>query len=391
MGRSKGNEPTTAPNEGFLARAVVPETLFTVLWPPADDLLAAKYTAGEERAALRGVEEETEKRLAGWSAVLRLLRSAFLWGFVAFTFYQIVYGTVQNVVMCLEELSLIKGRANPVHHFQYFLIDATLDFSRQSHWILLSHSVSAGIFILLSFLQTSSVRSVLFSANANPAYHRLVGSICLFCSLIASASAWILSFRALYGTEAIYLMGTSIWLLCTIMAFVRAKQRRWIAHSRWALTLQEIGVMFSTTRIIAPLCLLAGTTIGDSYHWAVWGAGVTAMLIFAYGETNRQQLTAMILQREAAKKGKRGPSLAAPPALIAELWQGYLGKVMTFSLIAFVFGGAPLIRYTDLGLAVSAFVGLPLTRSDLLMYTELAAVLVYGTLALASHARVCDM
>lgn len=379
MGAKKKTAVAASAARGLWERATLPENLFCSLWAPSSDpLVTVGTTDSEEVTLLAKATAEARETQEARGAARRWAWTALVWTFVLFTLYQIGYGTLHNVVFCLRDSGLLEGAADPVHHFQYGLVATYLDFGRQSHWVLLAHSLSAGPFLMACLVQTSSVERVLFSGTASPAVHRRLGLFTLLCSALASSTAWLLSFRALYDTEIIYLLGTSIWLLCTAMALVRAKQRRWIAHSRWAATLQELGIMFTTTRVVAPICLRCGLTTADSYFWGVWGAGASAVVMLFFGERRRLRVTRLILERD-------GLSTAQAAPLVASSAMGFLGMAMGVAIVAVVFVGAPLLRFTQVLEFLARPFGLPLTAGDVVLFCQALVVVAYLTVAFSTH------
>lgn len=383
MGAKKNAVGSAGAARSLWEKMTLPENLFCSLWAPSSDpLVTDGTTVQQERTLLAKTSEEERKQQEARGAARRWAWTALVWAFVLFTLYQIVYGSLHNVVFCLQDSGLMEGEASSAHHFQYGIVTTYLDFGRQSHWLLLVHSLSAGPFLMACLVQTSSVERVLFSADSNAAAavrHRRLGKVILVCSTLAASTAWLLSFRALYDTEIVYLLGTSVWLLCTVMAFVRAKQRRWIAHSRWATTLQEIGIMFTTTRFIAPICLRCGLTTADSYFWGVWGAGASAVLMLLFGERRRLRLTTSILQREGLSSQQAVP-------LVASSAMGYLGMAMGVGIVIVVFVGAPLLRFTRALDFLARPFGLPLFAADVVHCCQIFAIVAYLTAAFSTHA-----
>jgi hypothetical protein len=311
--------------QGLVYYLTKPENTFFQYWSPRDDVLSLKLLPGIQRQLL--VQNKTTTGII-WK-FSKLL-------FVLFTIYQVSYGTYQNLRYSVgfEDASL-------AHFFHYGFVTATLDFWRQPHFILTVHSIFGGVFLLCCIAQVSMVEFTLISNSGKNAYiHRSLGIVTVMCSLIASCCAIWLSFRALYGTEIIYLLGTTTWLFFTLMVLIRAMQRQWLSHSRWAIGLQQLGIMFVTTRIFAPILLGLGMTVADSYHWGVWGAGVTALLYFGYIEGSRQRVLTSLLESGSAKKDT---------TIVKDFTYSTLRFVVARSFFwffgAFVFGGAPAIYY----------------------------------------------
>lgn len=340
----------------------LPENLFHTFWSPEEDVLSCPGSPAVQRNALKQYDDHSLEKKRRKGVHWRFRLSTLKWLFVLFTAYQIVYGTYHNVVYCLKDVQLLDGLPSSIHDFRYLFVATTLNFSRQSHWLLLFHSVFGGIYLLSCFYQTSMVRSLLspsesstFLGMSGTKLHQRVGKICLFSSLMASSSAWILSFRALYGTETIYLLGTSLWVYTTLITYYRAKQNQWISHSRWALTLQELGIMFTTTRIYAPLFLMLGFSTPDSYHWGVWGAGFTALMMLIYNEKSRQDHLLFIRRREAARisssQTQDSNSLQLHSSELIPVGQSPVGILLAKSfvviLLLFVFVGAPLLYHNQ--------------------------------------------
>ena len=260
--------------------------------------------------------------------------SIFILAFTLYTTYQILYGIYNNVQYSLWRLEYLKEE--PEHDFQYFIVDkVTLNFTSQPHAILLLHSIFGGVFLLLSFIQTYFLSFTLSSPQTLP-YHKQIGKICLISSLISSFCACILSANAIHGTELTYLLGTSSWFFFTLMTFIRIKQKNYLSHSRWANALQQVGVMFTTTRIIAPLAFYFGISKEDSYHYGVLGAGALAHFLFYYFESNRLEIL-----------NKISSSITTPQPLADRSFMIY-HRIYMWSLGTMAFVLTPLLRFTSL-------------------------------------------
>ena len=258
------------------------------------------------------------------SLVFKLLKTIF----VLFTIYQVSYGTLQNI-----QHSLGAGSTN--HFFHYGIVTAYLDFWRQPQLPLTIHSICGGLYLLACLLQTTTL-------SHRFKFHRYLGYFTIINSFIASSMAIWLSYRTLYGTEVIYLFGTLTWFFFTFMTILRALQKQWISHSRWGHGLQQVGIMFVTTRIFSPIYLWFGASVADSYHWGVWSAGSFALLYFGVSERFRQNAIRKILEDDFNRKDKL---LVKDDTLLT--FRSLIGKAFFFALGTAVFIGAPLLRYTN--------------------------------------------
>ena len=122
------------------------------------------------------------------------------------------------------------------------------------------------------------------------------------------------------------------------MTIVRALQKEWIAHSRWALALQQAGLMFVTTRIFSPIYLYLGFSTGDSYHMGVWSAGFCALFGFCYLERNRQEVIRKLVDSEKLQQTN----------IESAFFHRQYSRILFWLLFALIFVGAPLLRFTNL-------------------------------------------
>mmetsp|Transcript_11091 Transcript_11091/g.13727 ORF Transcript_11091/g.13727 Transcript_11091/m.13727 type:complete len:368 (-) Transcript_11091:92-1195(-) len=320
------------PNEktwwSYVTRA---ENSFLAYWSAESDVLLYETSDQQQRQILK---ELPNAHSFVAPLVVSLLWKSLKFLFVLFSIYQVVYGTYQNLLYSMHA----EGSSSN-HFFHYGAVTAYLDFWRQPHLILTIHSVCGTFFLLSCMLQVGIVRFTLFGSKVNRVqFHRKLGLFSIINSLIASSCAIWLSFRALFGTEIVYLLGTATWFYFTAMTIIRALQKQWIAHSRWALALQQIGLMFVTTRIYAPLYLFLGASVDDSYHWGVWSAGVTALFGFCYLERSRQEVIFQLMTRKDRSLPKRDLQYASQ--------YQFFNRAMFWFLFAIIFVGAPLLRYS---------------------------------------------
>ena len=305
------------------------ENSFLAYWSAQDDILLYKISGTAQRTLLKQIEENSFSNII-WKF------AKFL--FILFTIYQVAYGTYQNILY-----SIGTEDSSTNHFFHYGVVIAYLDFWRQPHLILTLHSITGTLFLLSCMLQVGIVRYTLFGENSKRVqFHRRLGLFSIVNSLIASSCGIWLSFRTLYGTEVVYLLGTATWFYFTAMTLFRGLQKQWLAHSRWALGLQHIGLMFVTTRMYAPLFLYLGFSVGDSYHWGVWCAGVTALLGFGFIERSRQDVLSTRLKN---LETKGHPSTEKQDLEYSSFYQLFNRCVFWF-LFALIFIGAPVLRYS---------------------------------------------
>ena len=312
----------------WLGRFSRAENFFLGYWNASEDILLRPIAPGTQRKLLASVYRP--KPNLSWASRLILVAQVL---FFIFTLYQVVFGTYQSVLFSFGHP---EGATN--HFFHYGIVTTYLDFWRQPHLVLAIHGVSGTIFLVTCLLQVALVRVTLFPSTSGRSdgskFHRWLGSVCLLSSLFASSSAIVLSFRALHGTEIVYLLGTSSWFFFTVMTIIRGVQGHWIAHSRWALALQQIGLMFVSTRLFAPLLLYLNVPIEHAYHWAVWLAGATAIGMFGISERARQNVLVQRLDSRNQTPNLEHSSTYEP-----------LHRAMFWSLLLGVFIGAPLLFY----------------------------------------------
>eukprot|EP00295_Goniomonas_pacifica_P017656 CAMPEP_0175854048 /NCGR_PEP_ID=MMETSP0107_2-20121207/27146_1 /TAXON_ID=195067 ORGANISM="Goniomonas pacifica, Strain CCMP1869" /NCGR_SAMPLE_ID=MMETSP0107_2 /ASSEMBLY_ACC=CAM_ASM_000203 /LENGTH=159 /DNA_ID=CAMNT_0017169839 /DNA_START=367 /DNA_END=846 /DNA_ORIENTATION=- len=96
------------------------------------------------------------------------------------------------------------------------------------------------------------------------------------------------------------------------MTLLRGKQRDVVAHSRWAIALQQVGLMFITSRMIYPVCIAAGLSVADSYFIGVWAAGILAFFVF-YRQAGNVEET---VGRLAIGPQYRHETTGKPPPLV---------------------------------------------------------------------------
>jgi len=147
--------------------------------------------------------------------------------------------------------------------------------------MLAVHATSAGIFWIGCALQSQSAKRLVEDPTFSK-LHRRIGRASLICSTCTSLHALALSRVALHGTAIYYSVWTALWLLATVMTWIRIKQGDIAGHRRWATFLMRTGSLFYTARLIIHTCWLAGVPHDKSYWLGVVFSGHVNILAFLY-------------------------------------------------------------------------------------------------------------
>eukprot|EP01006_Ploeotia_vitrea_P040809 TRINITY_DN66462_c6_g1_i1.p1 TRINITY_DN66462_c6_g1~~TRINITY_DN66462_c6_g1_i1.p1 ORF type:complete len:512 (+),score=21.41 TRINITY_DN66462_c6_g1_i1:29-1564(+) len=269
----------------------LPEAIFPTFWYRSDDTVQIASDA-----QVKHQRKYTLKLFESKKTVPYWLLATFI---LLYTLWNVGYGVYHNILYYFE----LVPRSNPIwgiHRFQYVFFDSILDFRGQSHLLLLIHSVGGALFLPACLIHTTIVPYTVGAKTAKGTrIHRWLGTFTLIGSFIASTTAFVLSWQTLYGTALIYLLGSAMWVLSTVLTAVRARERDLLLHRRWALVLQEIGLMFTTSRLIYPVLLAFGMSIPNAYFWGVWGAGVLAFGHFSWAEGRSNKVLAELMAKKA--------------------------------------------------------------------------------------------
>jgi uncharacterized membrane protein len=116
-------------------------------------------------------------------------------------------------------------------------------------FFLIPHAAAALIAMLLGpFLFSTRFRTRHFKR------HRIMGRVYVICIAIAAPIAFYLEFR---GTDEIMRFAngvlSTVWFLCTLAAFLTARNRQITAHRQWMIRSYVFTLNFLITRVPNPI------------------------------------------------------------------------------------------------------------------------------------------
>lgn len=194
---------------------------------------------------------------------------------------------VLATIILLVDLPLL----SPTHPYRWYHFKVR--YALIPHWIFGSVALLSG-----PFQFSSRIR------RQYPRIHRILGRYYVASVLIAAPlGIWI---TLLGPKDLFYSIGidthAAVWFICTLMAFITARNRQIPEHRQWMVRSYVLTFSFIATRVIGPFWMLIGFVHGPHEYGLVdTGLNVVYLLVADIG-LNWKQITT------------RRPGLANPRA-----------------------------------------------------------------------------
>ena len=115
-------------------------------------------------------------------------------------------------------------------------------------WLLLPHMIGGITFLVLGPFQFSTRLR-----QRNPARHRLLGKISIVCALTSAVFAPIMAWHYPAFFPYSVLTNATIWIVCTLAAFIMARNRQFESHRRWMARSYAVAATFVLPRVPVPI------------------------------------------------------------------------------------------------------------------------------------------
>jgi uncharacterized membrane protein len=128
-----------------------------------------------------------------------------------------------------------------------------------ARFILVPHALTAITTMVLGAIQFSSRLR-----RRNMSRHRLLGKVYVVSVLIAAPTAAMLAFRGPGHLPFAGAVQATAWVICTLAAFLAARNRQIIQHKQWMVRSYGVGcTIFAFTRITNPIAYFQWITPDD--------------------------------------------------------------------------------------------------------------------------------
>jgi len=197
-----------------------------------------------------------------------------------------IYWRVREVFFILAVYYVIVGFrslifASPyedTHHWPLVGYQVEYTFSN-SRFPMIGHFLPAAVFMGGCLVQKEMIPRIANNYMLIK-YHRWIGRVTLIASAGASFWGFVLSLKAIHETESNYFWWAVLWMIGTVMAYVRAKQGDFAAHRRWANMLFQTCLLFITARGLIMVARVLDVSPEFSYQIGVAFSGRMAIVWF---------------------------------------------------------------------------------------------------------------
>jgi len=151
----------------------------------------------------------------------------------------------------------------------------------------LEHPVVSSLHMLFSiaFILFAPLQFNTKLRSKKPQLHRYLGRFLIFCALFSgifgiAAIAVLPVFGGIASITASWIFGP-VFLTCTLLAFTRARQKRFIEHREWIIRTFALGLGVGTQRLVLAYFQITQTAgFEEGFGPALW-IGFTVNLIVA--------------------------------------------------------------------------------------------------------------
>lgn len=141
-------------------------------------------------------------------------------------------------------------------------------------WTFWTHAILGPIALLLGIFQ-------FIPTTRRTAYHRWAGRVYVFACLVGAVAGFSVAFTTAAGPVAAagFVILAVLWASTTMMAYVTARRRDFVAHRRWMVRSYSLTAAAITLRLILLLGAAAGLGFMGPYVFAAWASWIINLAI----------------------------------------------------------------------------------------------------------------